>query len=127
MNQFIFMKNVRFHACHGVMPQEQAIGADFLISVRIGYDFSKAINTDDVSDTISYADVYKLIKQEMQVPSKLLEHVAGRIVNAIKKAFPDISSLELSLTKENPPMGADSDGAGVEIHWSSLNNDKTQL
>ena len=115
MNQFIFMKNVRFHACHGVMPQEQAIGADFLISVRIGYDFSKAINTDDVSDTISYADVYKLIKQEMQVPSKLLEHVAGRIVNAIKKAFPDISSVELSLTKENPPMGADSDGAGVEI------------
>ena len=89
MNQFIFMKNVRFHACHGVMPQEQAIGADFLISVRIGYDFSKAINTDDVSDTISYADVYELIKQEMQVPSKLLEHVAGRIVNAIKKAFPD--------------------------------------
>ena len=125
MNQFIFMKNVRFHACHGVMPQEQAIGADFLISVRIGYDFSKAINTDDVSDTISYADVYELIKQEM--PSKLLEHVAGRIVNAIKKAFPDISSVELSLTKENPPMGADSDGAGVEIHWSSLNNDKTQL
>lgn len=112
MNQFIFMKNVRFHACHGVMPQEQAIGADFLISVRIGYDFSKAINTDDVSDTISYADVYKLIKQEMQVPSKLLEHVAGRIVNAIKKAFPDISSVELSLTKENPPMGADSDGQG---------------
>ena len=127
MNQFIFMKNVRFHACHGVMPQEQAIGADFLISVRIGYDFSKAINTDDVSDTISYADVYKLIKQEMQVPSKLLEHVAGRIVNAIKKAFPDISSVELSLTKENPPMGSDSDGAVVEIDWSSLNNDKTQL
>ena len=126
MNQFIFMKNVRFHACHGVMPQEQAIGADFLISVRIGYDFSKAINTDDVSDTISYADVYELIKQEMQVPSKLLEHVAGRIVNAIKKAFPDISSVELSLTKENPPMGADSDGAGVEIYWRFLHNDKTQ-
>ena len=58
----------------------------------------------------------------MAVPSQLLEHVAGRIAKAIEAAFPQITSIDLVLTKLNPPMGAHSDGASVEIH---LINDKT--
>ena len=107
------------------MPQERVVGADFIVSVRLGYDFTKAAETDNIADTLSYAEVYELLKKEMATPSKLLEHAAGRMVESLRKNFPEIHSIDLSLTKLNPPMGADCEGAGVEMHWTSLNNDKT--
>ena len=103
------------------MTQERNVGANFLVSLRIGYDITKAIQTDDVNDTLNYATIYQLVKEEIQKPSALLEHVAGRIVNAINQSFPAIQTIDLTLTKQNPPMGADCEGAGVELH---LINDK---
>lgn len=122
MTSYVTLNDVRFHAFHGVLPQETAVGADFVVNLRLGYDISRAMWTDDVGDTLNYAEVYELVKHQMDVPSKLLEHVAGRIVDAVRKAYPAITSIDLELTKLNPPMGADCRGAGVEIH---LINDKT--
>lgn len=122
MKTYIYLREVRFHACHGVMPQERSVGADFTVDLRVGYPFKDAMNSDDVEDTLNYAQLYEIVKQEMAVPSKLLEHVAGRIVSAVNTAFPKVTSLDLCITKVNPPMGADCKGAGVEIH---LINDKT--
>lgn len=123
-SSYIYLKEVRFHAAHGVMAQEQAVGADFLVSLRIGYDFSKAMQTDDVRDTLNYAEVCQLVKREMGQTSALLEHVAGRIANALTQRYSMLESIDLSLTKVNPPMGADCEGAGVELH---LINDKTKV
>ncbi|MBQ8152810.1 MAG: dihydroneopterin aldolase [Prevotella sp.] len=122
VSSYICLKEVRFHAFHGVMPQERRVGADFLLSLRVGYDFSKAMRTDEVGDTLNYAEVCRIVKEEMEKPSALLEHVAGRIADAIFRQFPDVRSIDLELTKQNPPMGADCEGAGVELH---LINDKT--
>lgn len=119
---YIYLRGVRFHAFHGVMPQERAVGADFVVDLRIGYDVSRAMRSDEVEDTLNYAEVYAVVKREMAQPSQLLEHVAGRIAEALAAAFPAIRSVDLAVTKQNPPMGADSKGAGVEIH---LINDKT--
>jgi len=116
MTSYIFLRDVRFHAFHGVLPQETAVGADFVLSLRLGYDVSAAMTSDDVSDTLNYAEAYQLVKREMDIPSRLLEHVAGRIVNAIVENFPAVTSIDVELTKVNPPMGADCGGAGVEIH-----------
>ena len=121
-SSYITLQDVRFHAFHGVMPQEGKVGADFLVSLRVGYPLGKAMQSDEVSDTLNYATLYALVDGEMARPSKLLEHVAGRIVKTIEKNFPEVSSIDLKLTKRNPPMGADCVGAGVEIH---LINDKT--
>ncbi len=121
-DSYIELQDVRFHAFHGVMPQEGRVGADFLVSVRVGIALEKAMQSDDVEDTLNYAELYQLVQREMAVPSRLLEHVAGRIVKAIGKDFPDVTSIDLKLTKLNPPMGADCAGASVEIH---LINDKT--
>jgi dihydroneopterin aldolase len=105
------------------MPQERRVGADFLINLRVGYPLEKAMQSDEVGDTLNYAALYEVVKTEMMQPSNLLEHVAGRIVSAIEKQFPQVTSIDLELTKQNPPMGADCDGAGVEIH---LINNKTE-
>ena len=98
------------------------MGGDFLITLRIGYPWQQAMKTDDVADTLDYAAVCRLVRSEMAVPSQLLEHVVGRIADALLQTFPLITSIDLWLTKVTPPMGADCDGAGVELH---LINDKT--
>lgn len=113
----IFLDEVRFHAFHGVMPQERAVGADFTVSLRVEYDFIKAAESDVLDDTISYADIYEVVKSEMEQPSQLLEHVAMRIVKAIMAKWPKVENIDIRLTKDNPPMGADCKGAGVEIHF----------
>jgi len=98
------------------MPQERQVGGDFLVTLRVGYPLAAAMASDDVADTLDYAALYQLVAREMQQPSNLLEHVAGRIAKAIGKAFPQVSSIDLTLTKQNPPMGADCEGASVEVH-----------
>ena len=116
-SSYIFLRNVRFHAFHGVLPQERQVGGDFLVSLRVGYPVEKAKESDEVEDTLNYATLFNLVKREMDVPSQLLEHVAGRIVKAVVADFPVVASVDLELIKLNPPMGADSDGAGVEVHY----------
>ena len=123
MSSRIFIAGLRLRACHGVLPQERTVGGDFEVSLSVEYDITRAMATDDVADTLSYADLSELVRREMAVPSNLLEHVAGRIAKAIIERWPQVQSVSLSITKLNPPMGADCDGAGVELH---LINDKTQ-
>ncbi len=122
MSSKIYLRNVRFHAFHGVLQQEGIVGNDYLVNLVLDYDFSSALKTDDLQGTLNYAEVYQKVREEMAVPSKLLEHVAGRIAHRLFSDFPEIQKLQLSITKVNPPMGADSDGAGVEV---VLTNDKT--
>lgn len=120
---YIYLTNLRFHAYHGVMAQERLVGNDYEVSLRIGYDVASATLSDDVADTLNYADVYRLVAQEMTVPSRLLERVAYRIGDRLCRKYPAITSIDVRVTKNNPPMGADCDGAGVELH---LINDKTR-
>lgn len=122
MSSKIYLRNVRFHAFHGVLPQEGIVGNDYLVNLVVDYDFSSAMKTDNLEGTLNYAEVYQKVREEMAVPSKLLEHVAGRIAHRLFSDFPEIQKLQLSITKVNPPMDADSDGAGVEV---VLTNDKT--
>lgn len=115
MNSYIFLKDLRFFAYHGVGAQETCVGNEFTIDLRIKTDISKAMQSDSVNDTVSYADIYEAIRQEMDIPSKLLEHVAGRIARRLFRDFNAIEALELKLSKRNPPMGADITAAGVEL------------
>ena len=111
----IYIKEARFHAYHGVMPQERKVGADFTVSLRVGADVSLAVDHDALDVTLNYATLYELVRQEMLIPSELLEHVAGRIVQRIFQHFTQARSVEVCVTKLNPPMGAECAGAGVEL------------
>lgn len=111
----VILNDVRLYAFHGVLPQENKIGAYFIINVELDTDFSHAIETDELDGTVSYADVLEVIKKEMSTPSKLIEHVGGRIIRSIFAQFPTVTKAKLRIIKENPPMGADCKGAGIEI------------
>ncbi len=111
----IELKNIRLYAHHGVLPQEQKLGAWFRVTVSLDYPLETAAETDDLNDTLNYAEVAEVIKTEMQTPSKLLEHVAGRIAKALRTQYPLLRDVKISLTKENPPLGMDCEGVTVTI------------
>lgn len=122
-DSYIDIRDLRFHAFHGVEAQERLTGNDYEVSLRLQVDVSRAMVSDNVDDTVNYAEVYALTGREMAVPSNLVEHVAYRIGLGIMDRWPEIKSVDIRLTKLNPPMGADCKGAGVQLH---LINDKTK-
>ena len=112
---YIELKNMNFHAFHGVMEQERKVGNSYTIDLKLFLDLSDAMRSDELNDTVSYADVWEAVRKEMDIPSSLLEHVAGRIISVLKNNFPRIRSVEIRLAKKNPPMGADLKEASVSI------------
>ena len=110
---YILLENIQLFAHHGVLEQETKVGNHFVVNVKLKVDLSRAAESDDVDDTISYADVYNIVKAEMQQPSKLLEHAAKRIASSLKSSFTQIEEVEIKLSKLNPPMGAQLDAASV--------------
>ncbi len=122
-NSCIFLNGLRFHAFHGVMPQERLTGNDYRVDLKIDFPLETAVDSDDVNDTLNYATVYAAVKEEMDVPSQLIERVAYRIADRLFRTFKTINEVEIKVEKCNPPMGADCEGAGVELH---LINDKTE-
>ena len=111
----IYLDEMHFYAYHGVMEQERLVGGEYSVSLTVEADLTEAVRTDDVADTINYAALYEVVKSEMAVPLKLLEHVAGRIGQRAMETFERITTLTIKVTKLNPPMGADSKGASVEL------------
>lgn len=117
-SSYIFLKDICCYAYHGVATQENIIGNEYIINLKLKVNISRAMRTDDVVDTVNYAEIHEAVKAEMAISSKLLEHVSGRIVEKLFERFPDIEEIELRLSKRNPPMGADIDAAGVELRCS---------
>lgn len=116
-DMFIQMKGIQLYAFHGVDPQENTVGANFYIDLSLKTNFSRAAQTDNLKETVNYADVYQAIKEEMRIPSKLLEHVCERIAHRLFGDFPSIEEIDIALTKENPPMGACGKNIGVSVHY----------
>ena len=106
---------MKFHAYHGVLPQERVIGTDFMVNLQIEADLNKATVSDNVADTINYAKVYDIVKEEITVPSDLIEHVAGRIYTRLKEHFIQITDLEVRVAKLNPPMEGEIEKAEIVV------------
>lgn len=115
MNSKILIENLKIFAFHGVLPEEKILGTNYILNVEIQADLEKASESDDLKDTINYAEINDILHQEMAIPSQLLEHVNGRIIRKIKNNFPQITFIKIKLTKTNPPMKGEMDGVSVEM------------
>ena len=116
--QYIRLDGLTFYARHGVLPQETQVGAEFTVDLCLATDFSYAAETDELEGTVNYAEVFRRVKAEMDVPSKLLEHVAYRIALRLLQDFPTLTEVRIGVYKQNPPMGADARRVGVEaVYW----------
>lgn len=109
----IELDSMNFYAFHGVAPQERTVGNTFIVDLLLTADVEAATVSDNLDDTINYAEVYAVVKQEMDRPSLLLEAVAGRIVAALHKEFFRIMKVRVKVAKLNPPFGGDVRSAAV--------------
>ena len=89
----IRLQDMRFYAYHGVMEQERRVGGEYLVSLQVETDLSRAALSDAVADTVNYAELYEVVRRVMAEPSQLLEHVAGRIGQCVLEEFPQITAL----------------------------------
>ncbi|MBU3837960.1 dihydroneopterin aldolase [Bacteroides caecigallinarum] len=113
----IVLNEMKFYSFHGVLPQENTVGAVYRVSLNLETDFSEAAATDNLEGTINYAEVHEAVKEEMSIPVKLLEHLAYRISKRLFADFPTIKSIEITIFKENPPMGADCKDVGIKVKY----------
>jgi dihydroneopterin aldolase len=101
----IEIEGMEFYAFHGHFEVEKIAGNRFLVNLKIETDCSRAGQTDRLEDTLDYQKAYRAIKEEMAIPSDLLEHVAQRIINRIKSEFQKVQKVTVKVSKMNPPMG----------------------
>jgi 7,8-dihydroneopterin aldolase/epimerase/oxygenase len=101
----ILLESMEFFAYHGHFKEEQIIGTKFTVDLEMEFDTAKAENSDHLHDTVNYQKVYRLVKQEMEVNSHLLERVARRILDSVKQAFPQVKTVQVKISKLNPPLG----------------------
>lgn len=114
---YISIDGLRIFARHGVMPQGTAGGNVFELDIRLSFPCRKAMECDALEDTVNYAEVVEIAKAEMAVPSRLLEHVVGRIRDAVMRRFPQISGGRIALRKLRPPISAELSAAGFAYEW----------
>jgi dihydroneopterin aldolase len=111
----IILENIHFHAFHGVFPEENLVGNSFVITLTLDLDLQQASQTDELDDTINYQLIYDVVKAEMDIQSKLIEHVAGRILRSVMKTFPQVNKAEVRLKKINPPLGGQVESAVIVL------------
>lgn len=100
----IGLRDMHFYAYHGVLPQERIVGNHFIAQLSLWANVERAMYTDELEGTISYAEAYDLLCQEIAQPSQLLEHVVWRCVERLFAAFPQLERVEMTLEKHQPPL-----------------------
>jgi len=111
----ISIEGMEFFAYHGCFKEEQVIGTKFRVDIFLEADTSVAEYSDNLDDTVNYLAVYLAVKEEMTIKSKLLEHVARRIIRRIKNDFPTVTKTRIKMRKINPPLGGKIDFVAVEM------------
>ena len=114
----ILLEGMEFFAYHGVYQEERETGQFFSVDLEILADYSKACHSDKLEDAIDYVQIYELVKAEMAIPSSLLENVAQRIIDSIRKNFEQIESIKVKITKLHPPISGKLKGIGIELAYS---------
>ncbi len=113
------LEDVRFHAYHGVFQNERKIGNDFTINLRLSYSTILSAISDELNDTISYADLYNICRNEMKIPSALLEDVAARIAHRIVSIYTNWHELEIRIRKDGTPVAGMAGAAAVGLKVSN--------
>ena len=111
----IKVENIRVFANHGCLKEETAIGSDYRVDVVVKVNLKTSSQSDELNDTVDYVFLNKVVREEMAIPSKLLETVAQRILNRFFKEDNLISKATVSVSKINPPIGGDVEMVTIKL------------
>jgi dihydroneopterin aldolase len=111
----LLLENMDFYAFHGHFSEEQKIGGRFRVDLEIQTSLIRASETDKLEDTIDYSRVFEVVKNEMEIPSQLMEHLAIRIIRAVYSVSDQITSVTAKVSKLNPAIGGQMEKFSVVI------------
>ena len=111
----IKLKNIRTFSYHGCLIEEGKIGSDYAVDLEIKTDLRKSCLSDELTDTVDYVLLNKIVVEEMEIRSHLLEHVGHRIITRIFSEVPEVSRILLAVSKLNPPIGGDVESVTIEL------------
>lgn len=112
----ITLKGMDFYSFHGHFVEEQLIGTHFEVDLKVETDTGSAEISDKLEDTLDYQSLYNLVKAEMKKDSKLLEHVARRIIDSVCDNFPQVKNAEVTVSKLNPPLGGKMKSVSITLN-----------
>jgi len=106
---------IKVYAYHGCLEEETKIGGNYIVDVSLKTKTSTALKTDNLNETIDYVDINLIVKEEMSTPSKLIEHVAQRILSRIKKELYFVDKAKVKITKLSPPINGNVTSVSVVV------------
>ena len=109
----IKLTNIRTFSFHGCLEEEAKIGSNYRVDLTIKTNLEPSAKTDELTDTVDYVDLNRIIVEEMAIRAKLLEHVAKRIIDRVLKELKMVTKIEVEVTKLNPPIGGDVEGVTI--------------
>lgn len=111
----IRIEQMEFYSYHGHYEEERIVGNRFIVDLTMETDCKKAAITDELKDALDYQRAYEVVEEEMKEKSYLLEHIAGRILDALFAHFPELDKAHVKVSKLNPPMGGKIRAVSVEL------------
>ena len=116
----IEIEGMEFYAYHGHFAADQLVGNRFIVDLKVKTECLKAAESDDLSDALDYQNVYRIVKEEMEIKSRLLENIAGRILNRLEKEYNSLEYVKIKISKLNPPMGGEIGKVSVTLERSNM-------
>tara|TARA_B100000700_G_scaffold330607_1_gene457720 strand:+ start:3423 stop:3779 length:357 start_codon:yes stop_codon:yes gene_type:complete len=111
----IVIDDLSIYAYHGCFPEERKIGSEYSLNIWVEGDFSNAEKTDNLSDAVDYVRISDIAAKEMLKPSKLIEHVANRILLQILDEWESVSVAGVIIKKINPPMNVPTNSVQYQL------------
>lgn len=112
----IALRGLKFFGYHGVLREEEVLGQIFIVDIDLYADLSKAGKSDQVEDTINYAEVYARIKAIVEIEKYLLiERLAERIAEDVLGEFA-CEAVRVTVHKPQAPIPGIFEDAFVEIY-----------
>lgn len=113
----IEITNMEFHAFHGCYKEEKIVGNKFVVDFEYECDVEYAAKHDSIQDTISYLDVYQIIKEQIMIKSDILENVAERALDSVVSKYDKIETAKIKISKMTPPLGGYVDRVSVTLKF----------
>ena len=111
----ITLTNIQVYAYHGCLIEEGKIGSDYRVDLSVKADLKPSAQTDNLKETVDYVHLNRIVKEEMAQRSKLLEHVAKRILDRIFDEIPIADEATVEVSKINPPIGGNVERVTIKM------------
>jgi len=113
----IILEGIEVYSFHGYSKEERKIGGKYRVDLWIDIDTVAAENSDSLEDTINYERIFIIVQNQMGQPSKLMEHLGRKILDALAEEFPEIEHITMRISKLHPPIPGIMKSVAIELDY----------